>query len=277
MKKLAAVAVVALVAVAWCHDGGNDSSTQLRVATFNIENFPKSDHQVRGAFELLAQLDVAAVGVQEITDPAAFQRGAHQYLGKAWTSVFCTDCGTHRVGVVFDTERLRLVSTRSYDTTVVYPGAKPAFEARLERRDGAGIVRMIVVHLKAGGEHAATRARQLRALRPVLADAAATDDYTLLLGDFNATSPEDREAIAAVAGVTGTTWASRSLECTSYWNRNDGCRGTPLDHVITSTEPRSIAARGPCETVGCNPGDRCPVFHTDVSDHCPVTVELPAR
>ena len=32
-----------------------------------------------------------------------------------------------------------------------------------------------------------------------------------------------------------------------------------------------IAARGPCESVGCHPGDRCPVFHREVSDHCPVT------
>jgi endonuclease/exonuclease/phosphatase family metal-dependent hydrolase len=274
VKKVALIALVSLAAIAWCR-GGDDSPDELRVATFNIENFPKSEGQVKGAFELLAELDVAAVGVQEITDPDVFQRGAHQYMGAHWRAELCSDCGMHRVGVVFDTERLELLSTRSYDDTIVYPGAKPAFEARLRRTDGNGVVRMIVVHLKAGGEHFATRERQLRALRGVLADAAATDDFTILLGDYNATSPDDREAIAALAGTTGTAWASRGLECTSYWNRNDGCLGTPLDHVITSTEPSSIAARGPCESVGCDPGDRCPAFHREVSDHCPVTVELP--
>jgi hypothetical protein len=55
-----------------------------------------------------------------------------------------------------------------------------------------------------------------------------------------------------------------------YWNRSDGCRGTALDHMFLSSNYRAVAARGPCETIGCDPGDRCPAFHREVSDHCPV-------
>lgn len=274
MKKLIALALAAWALVTWCR-GDDDSPDRLRVATFNIENFPKSERQVQGAFELLRELDPTAVAVQEITDLEAFRGAARRILGDQWRAAFCADCGSHRIGVAFDSDRLELLSTRSHTGTHVYKGAKPAFEVRLRRRGGGGIVRMIVVHLKSGGDHIDTRARQFRALRPVLAEAAATDELTILLGDYNATSHADREAIDALTSTTDTTWASQDLPCTSYWNRRDGCPGSALDHVITSVAPRAIAARGPCETIGCDPGDRCPAFHAEVSDHCPVTVDLP--
>ena len=47
VKRTALVALAALVVIVWCR-GGDDSSAALRVATFNIENFPKSERQVRG-------------------------------------------------------------------------------------------------------------------------------------------------------------------------------------------------------------------------------------
>jgi hypothetical protein len=47
-----------------------------------------------------------------------------------------------------------------------------------------------------------------------------------------------------------------------------------LDHVFTREAPDAIDARGPCEEIGCAPGDRCPAFHREVSDHCPITIDL---
>ena len=86
--------------------------------------------------------------------------------------------------------------------------------------------------------------------------------------------PEDRATLRELALRTHLEWASEHLECTSYWNRSDGCRGAALDHVFRRERPRSVDARGPCESIGCSPGDRCPAFHREVSDHCPVTIDL---
>jgi endonuclease/exonuclease/phosphatase family metal-dependent hydrolase len=178
-----------------------------------------------------------------------------------------------RVGVLFDSGALELLSTRTHRVTEVYDGAKPAFETRL--RPGSGdVLRLLVVHLKAGGDGVELRRRQLGALRPVVADAMRSGDRVVLLGDFNATSEDDRRQIEALSGALELSWASKGLRCTSYWARDDGCRGSALDHVLLSGAARRAAARGPCETEGCEPGAACPIFHRDVSDHCPVVADL---
>jgi endonuclease/exonuclease/phosphatase family metal-dependent hydrolase len=145
---------------------------------------------------------------------------------------------------------------------------------RLRRRDGGRALRLFVVHLKAGGDFAHVRREQLRRLAPIVLAAVETYDDVVLLGDFNATGEEDRRTLAELARATRLVWASEALACTSYWNRRDGCRGVALDHVLTVRRPDDVSARGPCESVGCDPGDRCPTFHREVSDHCPVTADL---
>lgn len=244
-----------------------------RVATFNVENYPRSDQQEAGAFDAIRSLDAVAVGVQEIKDPAAFADAARRRLGDAWRFVFAEPSPEQRVGVLFDSSAVALLSTRTIRETETYPSAKPAFEARLARSRGDAL-RLIVVHLKAGGDSSAVRRDQIKALLPVVAAAVATGDQVVLFGDFNATGEDDRRAIEALAAATGMEWASKGLSCTSYWSRSDGCLGSALDHVLTSPSSRGVRARGPCETEGCAPGATCPIFHRDVSDHCPVSVDL---
>jgi endonuclease/exonuclease/phosphatase family metal-dependent hydrolase len=94
------------------------------------------------------------------------------------------------------------------------------------------------------------------------------------MGDFNATGPEDRAAIFDMSERTEMVWLSESLECTSYWERPDQCEGSALDHVLVEAIPFSVAARGPCETEGCDTRESCPIFHREVSDHCPVVAEI---
>ena len=169
MKRFLAISVVVLIVRAqWC---GGDDSEPVRVATFNIENYPKSERQIRGAFELIRELDVAAVGVQEITDPEAFSRHAREHLGPAWRFVHCDPCPVQGVGVLYNDAGLDLLSTRDYDETQTYRTAKPAFEARLRPDGGGEIVRIVVVHLKSQSDHVDTRRRQLLALQPVMRNA----------------------------------------------------------------------------------------------------------
>lgn len=243
-------------------------TTDVRVATFNIENFPRDGRQVEGAFAAIDALDAEVVAVQEITDPVRFAREARRRLGPRWRFVHDSGGLEQRLGVLYDSERFALAYARTHDDTQVDGRGKPVLEARLRRRGGGRALRLFVVHLKAGGDYAHVRREQLRRLTPRIEDAAQSWDEVILLGDFNATGEQDRRTLARLARQTGLAWASEELECTSYWNRRDGCVGSALDHVLTREPPEEIEARGPCETEGCHRRDRCPLFHREVSDHC---------
>jgi endonuclease/exonuclease/phosphatase family metal-dependent hydrolase len=250
------------------------SAPSLRVATFNIENYPRDARQVEGAFATIEELGAPVVAVQEITDPRAFEVAARAHLGDTYRFVHDEGGQLQHVGVLYDASRFELAYARTHRETRLGPLGKPTLEVRLRRRGRGPALRVFVVHLKAGGDSSHIRREQLRQLTPLLRAAADSWDDVMLLGDFNATGPEDRETLRELALRTHLEWASEHLECTSYWNRSDGCRGAALDHVFRRERPRSVDARGPCESIGCSPGDRCPAFHREVSDHCPVTIDL---
>lgn len=246
----------------------------LRVGSWNIENYPKSTRQEAGAFALIKALGVAALGVQEITAPRRFGRHARKVLGASWRFVYATPSPEQRVGVLFNSSALELLSTRTYPELATYKHGKPAFEARLERRDGRGVLRMLVVHLRATSDGEAERQKQLGVLATIIRRAQHGREQLVVVGDFNATNPGDRQRIESLARQAKMTWATRTLECSAYWKREDGCFGSRLDHILTWAPPREVTARGPCETEGCDPGQSCPIFFHDVSDHCPVVVTL---
>ncbi len=254
------------------------------MATFNIENYPASDRQEMGALAAIRDTGASIVAVQEIMDPPRFRRALRSALGGSWSTAFVTleDRSLHAVGLAFDRRVVRLAWARTNRAAVTYPGAGPTLEARLFPRGGSGgragvahgrAMRVFVIHLKAGGEGNLVRTRQLEALAPELAAARADGDDVYVLGDFNATGPADRALIERVAGAVGLSWASRDLPCTAYWDRDDGCLGSALDHVLAPRPPRDIFAADPCRRNGCALRDQCPTFVHDVSDHCPVVVE----
>ncbi|MBH25827.1 MAG: hypothetical protein CMH57_15580 [Myxococcales bacterium] len=250
---------------------------QQRVASFNIENFPKHGRQAQGAFAHIERLRAGAVGVQEIIAPERFRREARARLGPSWDFVWSSPISLQRVGVLYDTALFRLVEAREHRQTVTDRGARPALEAVLRPigdGEGAPLLRVVVLHLKAGGDHAETRRRQLEALRPVLKELLATGDRVVLLGDFNSTGEQDRRLLARLSADLGMSWGSRGLACTSYWDRRDGCLGSPLDHVLSWEPPRRVYVGGACAEVGCEPGPSCPIYCEEVSDHCPVVIDL---
>lgn len=252
--------------------GERDRAPDLRLVSFNIENYPKSRAQVEQVFTAIAELEAHAIGVQEITNPPSFAAEAKRRLGEHWRFVYAVPSPRQHVGVLFDGRIFELVSTTTHTETIVYRGGKPAFEARLRPRRGGQVVRLIVIHLKASGVSGSVRAAQLRALEPVLIEARRSGDRFVLLGDFNATDHHDRARIDNLARSLDMTWASRDLECTAYWKPEQTCRGSALDQVV-STDGVTATVRGACAESGCNP-DECPTWYSQVSDHCPVQIEL---
>lgn len=246
------------------------------IATFNIENFPKSERQIDGAFDAIAALEPEVVAVQEIRRPTQFGHEARSRLGAEWHDIWPEESPRHHVGVMFDSEVFEFLSTETHDGTVVCGGCKPALEVRLRRRGGDGPpLSVVAVHLKAYDEGLDIRRKQYRALRALLGDLARRGDRIALVGDFNSTRPEDRDLIGQLAHTFDLRWTTRRLACTSYWKPDDECLGSTLDHMLVGGAPPTAVGRGPCEHVGCEPGHACPTFVHHISDHCPISLTLP--
>jgi endonuclease/exonuclease/phosphatase family metal-dependent hydrolase len=245
----------------------------LRIATFNIEDFPKDARQVDGAFAEIAATGASIVGVQEIGDAELMETMASERLGTDWRFVYAnTGARHHDIGLLYDSAVWTLAGSAIHDETRLGTKHKPTLEVRLAHE--GDVLEVFVVHLKSGGDSRAIRERQLAALAPVLRGATGP---IVVLGDFNATGDADRNDIAALARTAGLVWASESLACSAFWSRDDGCPRSQLDHMLSTRAPTSIEARGACATDGCAWQDRCPLYAEQVSDHCPVVATFPTH
>jgi endonuclease/exonuclease/phosphatase family metal-dependent hydrolase len=243
------------------------------VATFNIENFPKSGTQIEGAFETIDELGAGLVAVQEITEPATLRRAARRHLGPSWRFLGPDDEPYHRLGLLVDTARFEVESLDIHDETVVHGGGRPVVEGELTAPSGRAL-EVFVVHFKAGSEGLPIRREQYAALQRVLRDHEDPARTTVVLGDFNSTALADYRLLKSMAETTSMRWVTRHTECTGYWEPGETCESFALDHVLAEGLAARALSRGPCESIGCEPGGTCPVFHRRVSDHCPVTVRL---
>jgi endonuclease/exonuclease/phosphatase family metal-dependent hydrolase len=275
---LSALAIATILVVRHC--GGDSPDERWRVATFNIEDFPKNARQVEAAFDEIAGLDASIVAVQEIRDPALFAGAAQRRLGKSWQFVHVSTAPlaegtrpTNHLGVLFDDRRYRLVQTRVHDETRLEGRQKPTLDVELQSTsDEDESLRVLVVHLKSGGEHQDIRKRQLYALAGIVNEAKWTGARVILLGDFNSTGDGDRQAIGDLKAATGMSWATELLDCSAFWDRDDGCPRSRLDHVMVSGRFVETHAAGACAREGCDWQDSCPLYAEQVSDHCPVVV-----
>jgi endonuclease/exonuclease/phosphatase family metal-dependent hydrolase len=270
---LVAIAVGVLVARVSCRDADRD---RVRIATFNIEHFPKDARQIEGAFDEIAAAGASIVATQEITSPAVFLAAARRRLAPSWEFVHDHRRveNHHHVGVLFDRRVWRFVSSEVHDDTVFGPRDLPVFEARLAPVDGGDIVRILVIHLRPLTAGRPVRARQHQVVAKLASAARGSGERVVVLGDFNATEAGDRDDLADLARAARLDWGTRSLPCTAFWRRDDGCPRSRLDHVFTSEPPARVIATGGCATDGCDHQDRCPVFAEQVSDHCPVVVDF---
>lgn len=249
----------------------DDPEGATRVATFNVENYPKHDLQRKNVPEAIGKLNTPIVALQEVVDPKRFEQDVQKELGNHWVLAVSSQGPSQKLAVLYDSTKATLVSKRDYSEPILHPSGRPAFETRFEV-DGE-VVRVMNLHLKAGGKFYALRAAQWWALLPLIERGVESEEQFLVLGDFNATGWADRVTLFGLSLWTGTKWLSRGVECSHYWSRDDECVTTTLDHALT-THAGSAKAHGACETVGCDQTDRCPTWVHEVSDHCPVVFDF---
>ena len=272
MRRFALALLVMLLAARSCTCRCRDEAPKrLRIATFNIENFPKSTQQIVGAFEEMAKLDAPIIAVQEITNPVVFETAAKSRLGEHWRFEF-VETGSvleHRLGVLYDSRVVRHIKTRVHKGTQLEGQQKPVLDVEFEYAGGR--IRVLDLHLKAGGENHPIRTRQYAALKKIIADVKKDGAPIVVLGDFNATGDADREDLASV----DLKWLTQPLACSAFrTNYNDGCPRSRLDHVLSTLGAVEVRAFGGCAADGCAWQDSCPIYAHEVSDHCPVLVEV---
>lgn len=290
------------------------SATELRIAEFNVRNFPLDERpetpdlpyarrtNICDLEAVLAGLDADVVGLAEIRDPRRFlpilQRASSD---RSYHATFAANGGRfgQRVGVAWDTRRLELRGDPVEIAEVaVAAGERSGIAVRLATRQPQPLdLTVVQVHLAAGVGAAATRRRQVAALADWLEDWIATtgDPDVVVQGDFNTAGLSGGavgdelvrlEGLLAAAGLRRLPNASG---CSQYWegSRGDGVlKPSLLDHVWlgglgtvppgAEVESWLHCRRAACGPLVSRPGAEDATFW-DVSDHCPITFAIPLR
>ena|SRR5579883_3154373 len=284
---LAAV-VFGATSVAGCHG--------LRVGTFNVRRFGAEDTDMTKLSKLVASLDVDVLAVQEIQSESRFRDlAARVSRGGRTYRVAISECGGRsamRLGFLYDERRVALLSTKEYPELApggrgrCTDGERPGFVGVF--RDGARTVHLLAIHLTPGGEPGDFAKRRVQWERAHTIAAKLREDgasAVVVLGDANSTGYRDdangeRRFVDEKARAAGMQVESSDVACTEYYEKEDGLYAPSLlDHAVATTDlvaRNSARVHGYCAELRCDPyrSRTPPPDFADVSDHCPVTIDL---
>ncbi len=226
----------------------------LRIATYNIRNFPKDvmgaadadagadggaapedlveEGLVRRSMEtdlamavtILDTLDFDVLAVQEINDTAAFEDllarlGAKN--GRRYQAVFSTEWPhPQHTGIVVRSDRLRIESPKVHGEIATRPTMRAGLSARIvSKKDHGADFGMLVLHLASGDSagRARLRAEQASFAAKVVAERRAEmgDDDFVVVGDFNtARKDEELPGFDAAMGSAESGLARQAHEST---------------------------------------------------------------
>jgi endonuclease/exonuclease/phosphatase family metal-dependent hydrolase len=262
----------------------------LRIATWNLHNFPADDQDPERMRRALAALEADVLAVQEIHDPEALARllPDHQILLSEGGGR-----GGQRLGFAIDPRTIEVVDGPIEHAQASLRGrVRPALEATLRRRDGGPDFRVVVVHLKAMADGLELRREQWRILAEIAGPRKGETDL-VVLGDFNSTGPaggtpeeELRELDAALHG-TGLRRVPNEFGCSAYWDgshRDSWKEASQLDLVFVADLRETDAAAAMARPLAHCGRHRCRPFRSSdaypdldferTSDHCPLVLDL---
>lgn len=265
----------------------------LRVVTWNLHNFPEPSQDQTRLRERLQGLGADLLAVQEIHQPAALQE-----LLPGWQLAISEHGGRghQRLGFAFDPLALeQLGPAREHAELSMRGRVRPGLSVYLRARDGGPDFHALVVHLKAKSDGHPLRVQQWSLLADVAGDLLRRDPDLVILGDFNATGPVDGRAtdeLAALETVLGPLGLRRLVgpePCSAYWDgtRRDAWHEPSLLDLVwvagldeshshsAQAHPLHHCARHHCQAFRSTQAHPEPDY-ADLSDHCPVIVDLAA-
>jgi endonuclease/exonuclease/phosphatase family metal-dependent hydrolase len=287
---------------------------RVRIGTWNLRWFPDGrggkpepgkETDVRWMACTIAWMQVQALAVQEVLQNLRGRIAVDdlldhldRYTGGRWRAELddCPDDGRQHVGLLFDSNRVRVEAIRSLPS--INPGRngcdrrlRPGFAAYLSFPGGADF-HLLNVHLDSGvsGRDFYNRRKSWNAIGKAVEKMrkGGRDRDVVVLGDFNTMGcrkcaeevPAEDEAgdlqKELGTGATGLRLLETTPGCTNYYRG----RGFVLDQVLVSKDMLELArdpkarVKGICGQLECaKPGGGAVNALSRLSDHCPVVIE----
>ena len=263
----------------------------LRVATWNLRNFPDPAQDRARLRERLQGLAADLLAVQEIHEPAALQA-----LLPGWELHLSQHGGRghQRLGIALDPDVLEIIGPAREHAELGMGGhVRPGLSAYLRARGGGPDFHVLVVHLKARSDGHALRMEQWSRLAGIARELLRSDPDLLILGDFNVTrpvggSPEaELTALGAILEPLGLRRLAPTEPCSAYWDgaRRDAWQEPSLLDLVwvaslheglgpqDGVRPLHHCARHHCRPFRSTQAHPEPDY-ADLSDHCPVVLDL---
>jgi endonuclease/exonuclease/phosphatase family metal-dependent hydrolase len=254
---------------------------------------------------VLGGLDADILGVAEIRDtrrfPPILRRAGSPRDYRIELSRWGGEHG-QRVGVAWDDRVLELVGepTEISEVALDDPALRPALAVQLRGRTDRHVDLLVIqVHLKSAPSGYERRVRQYRALARWVRESGHSD--VVVMGDFNTTGellsrepirvgPVDAELAVAdrILAAAGLRRLPNATGCSEYWEGPGGRDGVQVPSLLDHVYVRGVDRLGPdaavhawlhcfrhaCQDLVSRPGEEDGTFW-DVSDHCPITVDVP--
>lgn len=284
---------------------------RLRLGTWNLRNFPLDERAGDPALGFASQtnicdledalegLDADILGFAEIRDARRFPPILRRAAGERRYQVVLSRHGGRwgqRLAIAWDDRVLEAVGRPvEIREVAVDDDLRPALAQRLRsRREPPRELTVLQLHLKSRPSGFQVRMEQHRAVvewvRRWSEDAAG--QILVVMGDANTTGAEGGSTELELAGVdrlyegVGLRRLANATGCTEYWEGGGEPDGVQLPSLLDHVWVRGLGGELPparswlhCAREGCGPLASRPgaedATFWDVSDHCPVTADLP--
>lgn len=264
------------------------SDGTLRVATWNLRNFPSRGQDLEEVADRVRALQASLVAIQEIKDPSELRARLPN------TSILLSKGGgrgRQRLGFAYDPAYLQPVGAPREHREITAGGrVRPALGQTFEVRATGERFDAIVVHLKAMPKGADLRAQQWTQLAEIARNSPSA--RVIVLGDFNPvggaglTPREELRALERHLAAANLRRIPVEDGCSAYWDgpRRDAWKEPSLLDLMFVRGFEDIGALvahagGHCAVHACESLRSTEAYpdksFAQISDHCPVQVDLP--
>ena len=293
------LSICCLIAIAGCSNpfGTLSVTDQIRLGTFNLENFDGLNSEKVEAVSQIIERNFDAIGLQEINPLAAekLKEKLNKSLeqSKQWQFILGDTGNKQRVALFYRKDLITAQKVTEWRQVNITGTLRSPLVTYLQANKNFDFT-LVVVHQKGGGGKEADRIRQnqsdiLRREVDNYQKNPQSDPDLILLGDFN--SPTWAEQNRGLRDAP-LTFLTKSIETDAkenclqkrgqpktadgrprYSNRGTGC---VIDHIAVSQSPKGAEAEYISQTIQILDPQKDLGFDSDrtyfskVSDHLPV-------